>query len=259
MGAAGGEALRWHCAPAPPLRYAFRVICALILTAAAAAPGNGRPARLVVPDSVRARRAAQPPAALPLFSDARLLAALGPFDAQPGTWVEYAVLPKRGAASRIRVSVLSPLLPGGRYWLEAVTQSQDGPPVAVRLRVRGSPARADDVDRVLLFVGGQAPLELPLDDARAETPPQPQPAAPAPTVRSAGRQRLTVPAGNFDAEVLLVERARIFRAAAVPLFGLLRAEEPGRVVTLVGYGRTGAATVFPGEFEDQGNGKESVK
>ena len=52
--------------------------------------------------------------------------------------------------------------------------------------------------------------------------------------------------------------ARVFRSDQVPLWGLVRAVDSAQRIELVGYGATGAATVFPAEF-DQGSGKESVK
>jgi hypothetical protein len=48
----------------------------------------------------------------------------------------------------------------------------------------------------------------------------------------------------------------VWRAAQVPLWGLVRAEGPRQVVELTGLGERGARSVFPG---DQGNGSESAR
>jgi len=192
---------------------------------------------------------------LPLLSDPRIAEALGPFDPHPGAWVEYALLPKRGAQVRVRIAVLSPALPDGRYWLETATQMQGGPPLAMRLLLHGPPGRPENIDRLQVYMAGQAPLELPLEDARAAVAKQPkQPLK----VERKGTQEVKVAPGSFRCDVVQVKDARLFHSGKVPLWGLVREEDPRQRLELLGYADSGAETVFPKEF-DQGNGSESTK
>jgi hypothetical protein len=200
---------------------------------------------------------AQKPPELPLFADPRVAEALGDFEPSPGAWVEYAILPRKGPQARLRLSVLAPLLPQGRYWLESAGQSQGAPPVAMRMLLHGPPGKLENLDRLYVYVGGQAPMELPLDaDARAVPPRLPR--RPAPRVMRKGSQEVRVAAGRFKAELIQVGAARVWRSDGVPLWGLVRALDPGRRVELIAFGRSGARTVFPPEF-DQGKGSESRK
>ena len=136
------------------MRYASFVLLALLLLATAAAPQRPEPA-------------------LPLFSDARLSNALGHFDARPGAWVEYAVLPKKGPQTRLRIGVLAPALPDGRYWLEIQSQQPGALPVAMKLLLHGEPGPRENLEKLYVFVEGLAPMELPLDEAQAQAT-QPQ-------------------------------------------------------------------------------------
>ena len=173
-----------------------------------------------------------------------------------GAWAEYALLPKRGAPARIRLGIVE-VLADGRYWLETVTQAQDGPPVAAKMLVRGSPERLRNLERILIYMGGQAPLELPVEDAKAAE--EEKPRRRVPRVERKGAANVRVPAGTFRAQVLQVGATRIFRSDKVPLWGLLRAQDRARRIELIGYGSSGGKSVFPDEREAQGNGSESVK
>jgi len=214
------------------VRYAWAVLLALLL--AAAAP--------------------QAPA-VPLFSDARLSEALGRFDAHPGAWVEYAVLPKKGPQARLRISVLSAPGPDGRYWLEVQSQQPKALPVAVKMLFHGAPGHLENLERLYVFIEGLAPMELPLDDARAEMKPKD---GPPPKVAHRGTEDLKLQIGSFRCDVLQVKDARVFRSERVPLWGLVRETDKEQRIELVGFGQAGAESVFPREF-DQGSGSESTK
>jgi hypothetical protein len=200
--------------------------------------------------------AAEPP--LSVFSDPRLAGALGRFDPHPGAWAEYAVLPKSGPQTRLKISVLAPPLPDGRYWLEMASQSQGLPPVATRLLLHGPPPAMDNVDRLQVYVGGTAPMEVPLEEVRAAMKKRENPPGPAPKVQQKGAEEQTVAAGTFRCDVLQVRDARICRTDKVPLWGLVTERDPKQRIELIGYSDSGAETVFPPGF-DQKNGSESTK
>lgn len=196
---------------------------------------------------------------IPLFSDPRLSEALGGFHQRAGAWVEYAILPRRGPQARLKASVLAPLASRGRYWLEIVSEQQGGLPVAVKMLLHGPPGTMENVERIYLYVAGQAPVELPLDDARADA--GSPPGGPLPRVRRKGTEQLVLAAGKFRCDVLQLEGSRLYRSAQVPLWGMVRAITPEERVELVGFGESGAVTVFPEPFGEgaQGKGSESAK
>jgi hypothetical protein len=207
-----------------------------------------------------AARAPALPGGLDAFTDPAVAEALGTFDPSPGAWAEYAISPVKGQKTRLRIAVLAPRLPDGRYWLETASQAQDGPPIGVKMLVHGAPGRVENVERIYVYMGGQAPLELPLPDLRDDL--RAPERKPPPQVRRKGTQTVSVPAGEFAADLLEIRSSRIWRSAKVPLWGLVRAQQPGRRIELVGFGVQGAETVFPPGFDDaspQGNGKERVK
>lgn len=215
-----------------------------------------QPARVVVPEQVRKQRAAeeeQKPPSLPLFADPRLAEALGSFDAHPGAWAEYAVLPKKGPQARLKIAVLGPALPDGRYWLEAQSQQQGGPPVAMKMLLHGPPGRLRNLERLYVFVEGLAPMEFPVEDVAPETP-----SGALPDVRHLGTRKLNLKAGAFVCDELEVSGTRVFRSAQVPLWGLVRAVDEEQRIELTAFSQTGAESVFPREF-DQGKGSESTK
>jgi hypothetical protein len=136
-----------------------------------------------------------------------------------------------------------------------VTEQQGGVPVALKMLLRGPPERAENVERAYLYVAGQAPAELPVEDfQRAPRPPSPK----SRQVKRAGRKDLVLAAGRFRCDVLRVEGARLYRSGQVPLWGMVRAVTREQRVELVGFGDVGAVSVFPPGF-DQGKGSESAK
>jgi hypothetical protein len=262
-----------------PASLAAALIWAALLAAADPPPARP-PAHLVVPESVRKQRApAEPPSAQMGFASPEVLAAAGPLQARPGEWAEYLVSEGGTPAMRMRLGVLPPPKDAGegRYWLEIVTIGGGTLPSAVRMLAHGDPLSLTNVERVLIYVTGQVPLELPLEDAserledqRKQTPP-PRPAR----VQRQPAEDVQVHAGRYHAERVRVRAAggttRLWLDRDhVPLWGLVRAETGRRVIELFASGREGAHTVFPpapGEPDERpdagaplyGNGSESTK
>jgi len=231
------------------------VLLALLLAASSQKP----PAHLVVPRSMRKERDQEEQfSSFPPLADPRLAEALGPLEPHAGAWAEYLVRTKGEDDVRLRASILS-VLGAGRYWLEMATASESGPPAATKLLVKGNPAQPRDLERALLLVAGQQPLEIPLD--QLETPDLKS--GKLPKVERLKPARVRVRAGEFlDAEALRVGDTRIWRSGKVPLWGLVKVQSPSQTVELLSYGLTGAHTVFPpgwGDEPAQGKGSESVK
>jgi hypothetical protein len=227
------------------------VLLVLLLAAGSGAGRSSPPA----PAQRASRLPAKAPPSVFAVGSPELLAALGPLRPKLGSWAEYLVRSSGEEDMRVRLSVMPPALEGGRAWLEVSTLGAQALPFAARLLLRGT----GGLERAIVYALGQAPIEVPVAEL--------QPAAAKPkrdsgVVRttSAGSAKVTVPAGTFQAEELRVvsggETTRVWRAAQVPLWGLVRAEGPRQVVELTGLGEHGARSVFPA---DQGNGSESVR
>jgi hypothetical protein len=183
------------------------------------------------------------PPAVPLFANPAVLEALGDLRPTPGAWAEYLVRGKKGHALRVRISVLTEAAPEGRYWLELDTAAPGAPPQAARLLVHGSPTRPENIERMEIYMLGQAPIEIPIDQLQ-ETLPRAGPAPPPKIVRG-GVARVRVSAGSFDARIVEVGDTRIWRSAQVPLWGLVKGRSPRETVELLGSGGQGAHSVFP--------------
>jgi hypothetical protein len=212
--------------------WAFDVFLALFILAL---PAPAAPAR------------EEPPAPdASLIADPAVLEALGDLEARPGSWAEYLVQGKKTPTVRVRISVLTDPAPQGRYWLELDTAALGAPPQAARLLVHGSPARPQDIERMEIYMLGQAPIELPLgqigdkDKAaeRAKTKPPPK-------IVRRGEERVEVRGGKFTAQVLQVGDTRVWRSPLVPLWGLVKGRSPRQTIELLGSGREGAHSVFP--------------
>ena len=200
-----------------------------------------------------------PVATTPLLGDGALAEALGPPDAQPGAWVEYAIRTKGQSDTRVRFSILPPRLEGGWYWLEEAGVNSEGMASAIKVRVKGDPSDPRNYDRMFVYVFGQAPIEVPIDQLTLPEPPKKEPDR----VVKGAPERISVKAGVFEkAEPLRLRDVRVWRSPKVPLWGLVKAQSPRQTVELIGSGRTGAHSTFPagwGEDAPQGKGSESTK
>jgi hypothetical protein len=208
-----------------------------------------------------AAAAAAPNRAPLIFESGDILRALGEIDAVPGSWVEYLVKRKGTAAARVRFAVLDEPAPEGRYWLELDTALASAAPQAVRMLLHGDPSRARSIERMELYLLGQAPVAIPVGEIRDELE-KDGPKKPARVIRR-GKARVSVRGGAYDAEVFDVGQARVWKSAQVPLWGLVQARAQGETVELLRSGRTGARSLFPERFAhpraDHGKGSETTK
>jgi hypothetical protein len=191
-------------------------------------------------------------AALPFAGLDRVLPSLGPIEAVPYSWAEYLVRSREGEA-RVRIT----LLPGpaeARYWLEVAAAGSGGVVAAARMLLRGTSLEAGDVERIELMLAGQQPIAVPVAPETAPRGARGRPSG----VRRLGRGRVRVRAGAFDAEEVSIAGARVWRAAGVPLWGMVEARTATRSIELLGCGASGGHSVFPGE-RAQGNGGESAR
>jgi len=235
----------------------------LVLAVLAAAPG-GPDAGIggaALPPSARALLPGRDPSSpLPLFAldSPDLVAALGPLRVEVGAWAEY-VLRSPGRTARMRFSLLPPKVEGDRHWLEVAAFGDVGLPFAVRVLLKSGPVVPANVERAVLYVTGQAPLEIPLQDLQEQLSRDAPKSSAARTVRGAERT-ISTGAGRFNAsEVRITARGqttRVWRAAEVPLWGLVRARGPRETIELVSFSHEGAQSAIP--EPRQGKGSEST-
>jgi hypothetical protein len=242
------------------------VVAAFLLAAVAATPtaadaGVGPERSDSLPPSAGALLPERhPKGPLPLFAldSPDLVEALGTLRIEVGAWAEYLLRAGKRTA-RMRFSLLPPRVEGDRAWLEVATFSDAGLPFAVRVLLKPGPVIPANVERAILYVMGQAPLELPLADLQERLPASPPSASGARIARRSTRT-LSTPAGRFKVSELRIasrgETTRVFRSADVPLWGLVRAEGPREVIELVGFSHEGARSAIPDPA--QGNGSDST-
>jgi len=219
----------------------------IVLVAALAVGAPDHPPAL----SQRAQSSPASAAATP-----ELLASSFPLRITAGAWAEYSIRSRGGQDFRVRFSIVPPALEEGRAWVEVAALGEMALPFAARLLVRSG----GGVERALVYVLGQAPLELPTETAPAARAGRRSREARSSRVGAVTRREVSVPAGRFDAEEVRVsppgQALRAWRSERVPLWGLVRAEGARQVVELVAYGQSGARSVLP---DVQGNGRESTK
>jgi hypothetical protein len=184
-----------------------------------------------------------------------VLASLLPMRTAAGSWAEYVVRSRGAQDFRVRVCVVPPALEAGRAWIEVTALGETALPFAARLLLRNGRG----VERVLLSVLGQAPLDFPIEPAEPAAARGQQKPRRIRAVTLGGAD-VSVPAGRFHAEDIRIaargEALHAWRSDLVPLWGLVRAEGPRQVIELVAYGHNGGRSVFP---EGHGNGSDSTK
>jgi hypothetical protein len=178
-----------------------------------------------------------------------LVAALGPFRPQVGAWAEYLIRSRGDQDVRVRLAAVGPDLGRARAWIEVATVGSQSFPFAARLLLNAATGK---LERASVYALGQAPIEVPVDGGEV--------ASAAFSHVVPGITTVRVPAGTFTTTERRVvngtKETRIWRTDEVPLWGLVRAREPGRTIELLRFGRAGARSLFPGSH---GNGSESAK
>lgn len=170
------------------------------------------------------------------------------FDAQPGAWAEYLVTGKGSEPLRVRISVLSK--EGDNAAIEIDTLPKTGVAQSVRMLVHGTPADARNVKKIELYVAGQAPIEVPVDELRDDMRPPPKN---KPRAVQRGRERVQVPAGSFDTKVVDKGPSRIWSSNLVPIYGMVKTRTKAQTAELIAFGRTGAHSLFPDAAHQKGS------
>ena len=147
----------------------------------------------------------------------------------------------------------------GRHWLEVAAFGNVGLPFAVRVLLKSGPVVPANVERAIVYVTGQAPLEIPLQDVEERLRRDAARPSGARTVRGAERT-IATSAGRFKAsEVRITARGqttRVWRSPEVPLWGLVRAEGPRETIELATFSHEGARSAIP--EPGQGKGSDST-
>jgi hypothetical protein len=232
----------------------FGLIALLATATTASATGASTPAaKEPVPKAMVKRSKDGPGAELPafmgVFGPSALIAAAG-FRSAPGRYAEYAVLgsDRKPSGPRMRLQEVGPA-PAGKRWIEFLgSQGLEGW-AGTRLLTKGLGDR--NVERMVVSMPGIPPMEMPLDSLTV-TPDGPD-GAPTPagapafsldglSVRKAGREELTVPAGKFTCEHWVVDAGGrrldywLTADAAVPFVGMVQMKSSDGVAALSKFG-----------------------
>src|ERR671922_27569 len=179
-----------------------------------------------------------------------LVAALGPFRPQTGSWVEYLVRSRGEQDVRIRFAVVAPPSDRARAWVEMAIVGSRSIPFATRLLLN---AATGELERASVYALGQAPIEVPVGDGEQMI------GSPFRSVITGRGKAVTVPAGTFTTTELRVSNgdrvSRVWRSDEVPLWGIVRSRQRARTMELLRFGRSGARSVFSALH---GNGNESA-
>ncbi len=177
----------------------------------------------------------------------------GTFQPEVGVWSEYRVVEKdSGKTTRMRMAIVG--REGDGWWYEVVQDDGEHRNI-VKMLVRGDPDDPDNIERLILKSGDAPASEMPKDfvamgrrmavhmfERRSGVP-----AAGAEGLRleRAGRRKVTVPAGTFEAEVhrIVDSQGKVLATydfvPKVKPFGVVTSQTDTTTMELLGYG-TGA-------------------
>ena len=176
-------------------------------------------------------------------------------DAEVGAWAEYVVMKNKRPINRVLVSVLPPPMPDGSYWLEIDSAGEGEAPTALRLLAHGNPGEPNSIDRAIVYVAAQTAFELPMQ-ALAQEPAHPRQEPSGADLKTAHHVAVRVKAGSYDTDRIQLSKGKetklVWRADAVPLFGLVKSEASGRVTELTACGHSGAHTLITTPILDEG-------
>jgi hypothetical protein len=157
-----------------------------------------------------------------------------------GTWVEYSVYQRR-TNRRVRLHWAFVGKDGGKQWWEMAFREGGRDPLVIKMLIRGSLHRADQMERVILQIGSGQPLELPKEQGQKLMDVylrRPRGAS----VRDHGTVRLTVAAGTFSCRHFTWkdsegQEAAEWTSEAARIFGLVRFRTPALELELINQGR----------------------
>jgi len=173
------------------------------------------------------------------------------FDFKPvvGGWSEYQMTERGGPTSKMKIAIVGK--EGDAYWYETIIETkQEGRSIS-KMLVSGNPEEQKNIKRMIVKMGNEPAMEMPLEMMQGSTEDQGQKGK---TIDK-GTESVKVPAGTFTARHVqyqyeeLVEDTWIHKD--VSPYGVVKSKSKDFEMVLLGYG-TGAKTQItetPQKFE----------
>ncbi len=166
-----------------------------------------------------------------------------------GGWSEYQMTERGGSTSKMKIAIVGK--EGDAYWYETVIETkQEGRSIS-KMLVSGNPEDQKNIKRMIVKMGNEPAMEMPLEMMQGSTEDQGQKGK---TIDK-GTESIKVPAGTFTARHIqyqyeeLVEDTWIYKD--ISPYGMVKSKSKDFEMVLLGYG-TGAKTQItetPQKFE----------
>jgi len=156
-----------------------------------------------------------------------------------GGWSEYQMTERGGPTSKMKIAIVGK--EGDAYWYETIIETkQEGRSIS-KMLVSGNPEEQKNIKRMIVKMGNEPAMEMPLEMMQGSTEDQGQKGK---TIDK-GPESIKVPAGTFTARHVqyqyeeLVEDTWIHKD--VSPYGVVKSKSKDFEMVLLGYG-TGAKT-----------------
>jgi hypothetical protein len=166
-----------------------------------------------------------------------------------GGWSEYQMTERGGSTSKMKIAIVGK--EGDAYWYETVIETKQEGRTISKMLVSGNPEDQKNVKRMVVKMGNEPAMEMPLEMMQGSTEDQGQKGK---TIDK-GTESIKVPAGTFTARHIqyqyeeLVEDTWIHKD--ISPYGVVKSKSKDFEMVLLGYG-TGAKTQItekPQKFE----------
>jgi hypothetical protein len=160
-----------------------------------------------------------------------------------GQWSEYTMDAEGDKPMTMRIAIVGK--EGEAYWYETAMTDPEGKGFISKMLVDGDPEDMGNVKRMIMKPGDEPAMEMPVQmmnvmEGMGEGMGEPEEETPEPTGEDLGVEKVTVPAGTFDAHHWRFTSGEdVFDAwvsEAVGPYGLVKSETNGVVMILTGHG-----------------------
>ena len=176
----------------------------------------------------------------------------GDFKLLVGGWSEYQITAKGESPSKMKIAIVGK--EGDAYWYETVTEGKREGRMITKMLVSGNPEDPNHVKRMIVKMGNEPAMEMPVQMMQQSSKGQGQPGR----VIDKGTESVKVPAGTFTTKHLQYQEGNELVDAwvykDVSPYGMIKSETKDLEMVLLGYG-IGAKTLItetPKKFEMPG-------
>jgi len=173
------------------------------------------------------------------------------FNPVVGAWSEYQIKTGNEPPGKMKIAIVGK--EGDAYWFESVMERQREGKMISKMLVSGNPEDQKNVKRMIVKMGNEAPMEMPVQMMGGR--PGPGQEAGKGKVVEVGTETIKVPAGSFTTRHMQYQDSRgtadTWVAKDVYPYGAVKSQSADFEMVLTGYG-TGATTLItetPKKFE----------